>query len=80
MRRFTPFLVAAATGIASGVYIFKPLMENSNNTPSDPTKPVNSSGTLEKADDEAKNRSDTTSQKLSTESSASNENKSEKKA
>ncbi|KAG2138663.1 uncharacterized protein EDB93DRAFT_1253212 [Suillus bovinus] len=26
-RRFTPYMVAVLTGVASGVYIFKPLFE-----------------------------------------------------
>ncbi|KAG2044524.1 hypothetical protein BDR03DRAFT_1004823 [Suillus americanus] len=27
LRRFTPYIVASLTGVASGVYIFKPLFE-----------------------------------------------------
>ncbi|KAA1471388.1 hypothetical protein DENSPDRAFT_837371 [Dentipellis sp. KUC8613] len=40
-RRLTPYLVAGLTGILSGVYIFRPLIEDANNARLD----SNSSGT-----------------------------------
>ncbi|KAF9055888.1 hypothetical protein BJ165DRAFT_1429287 [Panaeolus papilionaceus] len=42
LRRALPFLVAATTGVVSGIYIFKPAFE-SDTTPSTPNIPASES-------------------------------------
>ncbi|KAG1813225.1 uncharacterized protein BJ212DRAFT_1367303 [Suillus subaureus] len=44
LRRFTPYMVAGLTGVASGVYVFKPLFEEATAN-RNPASPVNMSTT-----------------------------------
>ncbi|TFK26727.1 hypothetical protein FA15DRAFT_667217 [Coprinopsis marcescibilis] len=49
-RRVTPYLVAAATGVISGYYIFKPLIEQgTQKLPRVPSTPVNVPTTTEES-------------------------------
>ncbi|KAG2756346.1 hypothetical protein P692DRAFT_20765673 [Suillus brevipes Sb2] len=48
LRRFTPYIVAGLAGVASGIYIFKPLFEEAAANRK-PVLPINTSTTSPEA-------------------------------